>query len=343
MKVNILMPVYNGENLLNCTINNILNQTYKDFTFIIVNDHSDDNTLNILNSHRDRTEKIKIVNSTNKKGIVAALNEGINHLDNDCEYVARMDCGDICTLDRIEKQVKFLDSNMNYVAVGSQFEIFCEEGNLGEGILRFQDYSNCICNYEDIKENYTVMAMFAHPTLMFRKAIFNIIGVYDEKYYPAEDYEIVSRLLTRNFKVHKIPEILVKCRFTPSEGISQVKRTEQVKVSLRIKLEFIKNNFLNVQNRKNVIIWGIKEFAGYLEEELRDPKYQAIVKCFTDFDETSWGKNKNGLPIISPEEVMRNITSDDIIITMWNIERERIISFLNENGLKRNKNYFVFS
>lgn len=344
MKVNILMPVYNIKNEeFERTIMSILNQTYTKFTLFIVNDYSTNNTLDILKNYEKLDSRIRIINSKGKKGIIGALNDGVNNVDIDCEYIARIDCGDICLDTRLEKQVEYMDRDLKCAALGTRFEVYSLENNISDSIKRFENYSNKISEFKDIKKNYTVMAMFVHSTLMFRKKVIDLLGAYDDNYVAAEDYEIISRFITSGYEVNKIPEVLVKYEFTPNKGISQENKVIQTKASLRIKSEFIFNNFIKNSIKRNVYIWGIKDFAGYLEEEFRNKKYNLNVKAFTDFDSDMWGETKNGLPIVSPNEMINNLDKDDVVITMWNIDREKIIKFLDNNKLLRNKDYFIFS
>lgn len=342
MKVNIILPVYNGECDIEKTINNLQEQSYLEYSLILIDDYSTDRTSKIVERLLESDTRIRLVKSNGNKGIVGALNEGLKNLDDDCEYIVRMDCGDICDKERINKQIDFLENNMDYYAVGSQFEFYSND-EISEGAKRFVSYSNKICNFDDIKNDYTVMAIFAHPSLTFRKNLFDVIGYYDSNYYPAEDYEIIARMISNKFKICKIPEVLIKCKFVPNKGISQTKKKEQTISSIRVKLQYMYHNFLDNNKDLNFIIWGTREFAGYLEEELRNEKYKCKVKYFTDFDDRIYGQYKNCIPIISPDDVIKKLEKNDIILTMWNVERKEILSYLNEAGLKKNVNYFVFS
>jgi len=343
MKLNVLMTVYNGGRVLDRTMRDVLIQTYRDFRFIIVEDGSKDNTLACLKGYAERDSRVRLIPLSHNHGITDALNCGLQHLDTDCEYIARIDCGDLCTPDRMTKQVDFLAGNPECMAVGSRFEMFSEEGDLPEGIQRFQHFTNALCTHDEIKNNFTVMAAFAHPTITFRRRIFDEVGTYDEKYEAAEDYELVGRILTRGFQVHKLPEVLVTCQFTPGRGISQTRRIRQVKTALEVKLQFILANYLIRYQVRRCIIWGSREFAGYLAEKLGEGRYHLKAKCFTDFDPTVWGQEKSGLRIKQPREIVQRGPTGDIIITMWNQERGKIITYLTQNGWVRNRDFFVFS
>jgi glycosyltransferase involved in cell wall biosynthesis len=343
MKLNVLMTVFNGGSALDQTMESLLTQTYPDFSFVIVEDGSEDDTWTRLKGYAEGDSRIRLIPLSHNHGIAGALNIGLQHVDTDCEYVARIDCGDSCAPDRMRKQVDFLAGNPGYRVVGSRFEMFSKEGELPAGILRFQNFSNALCTHEEIINNFTVMSPFAHPTITFRRQVFAEVGLYDEGYEAAEDYELVGRILTRGFLVHKMPEALVACRFTPGRGISQTRRVTQVKTALEVKLQFLLANYLPGDQERQCIIWGSREFAGYLAEKLAEGRHRLRTRCFTDFDPTVWGQEKSALRLLPPQDIAQYRLAGDIIITMWNQEREEIITFLTRNGWVRNRDFFVFS
>ena len=96
-KISVLMPVYNCEKFLKEAIDSILNQTFDNLEYIIINDGSTDNSLNIINSYKDK--RIKIINNSKNIGISRSLNKGISHATG--KFIARQDADDISELDRM--------------------------------------------------------------------------------------------------------------------------------------------------------------------------------------------------------------------------------------------------
>ena len=125
-KVTVLMSVYNGERYLHESIESILNQTFKDFGFLIINDGSTDNTPKILKSYKD--QRIKIISNKNNLGLTKSLNKGIKLAKG--EYIARQDVDDVSLSERLEKQVKFLNSYPSYAAVGTFTKIINEDSKV---------------------------------------------------------------------------------------------------------------------------------------------------------------------------------------------------------------------
>ena len=103
--ISVVMPVYNAEKYLDEAIKSILVQTCKDFEFIIINDGSNDKSLEIIEKYNIQDERIVLINRENR-GLIASLNEGIEKTKG--RYIARMDADDISLPDRFEKQIEFL-------------------------------------------------------------------------------------------------------------------------------------------------------------------------------------------------------------------------------------------
>src|SRR5580698_539934 len=112
-KVTVLMAVFNGEKYLKESITSILTQTFTDFEFLIVNDGSTDKSVEIINEFKDN--RIRLVNNSLNAGVAKALNKSFALIQGD--YVARMDCDDICLPERLEKEVAILNNNPEIAVV----------------------------------------------------------------------------------------------------------------------------------------------------------------------------------------------------------------------------------
>lgn len=115
-KVSVLMPCFNAERFVKEAIESILNQSLREFKFVIVDDGSDDNTLSIVRSYATRDSRIRLI-ETSHGGIVAALGSGLTFCEG--EFVARMDADDVSHPERLERQVAFLVDHPKSAAVGS--------------------------------------------------------------------------------------------------------------------------------------------------------------------------------------------------------------------------------
>lgn len=197
-KVTVLLPVYNGEKYLKEAIESILNQTFDDFEFIIINDGSTDDTKKIIESYNDK--RIRVVNQKNK-GLSLSLNIGISMSQG--EYIARMDADDISEKDRLMEQVSFMDQNPEIGICGSSVILINELGDhIGYMIHPFK--------HNDIKAQMLFNCPLAHPTVIFRKSFLAKSGLrYNE--VKSEDYDLWVRAVDLT-KIANINNYLVKYR-----------------------------------------------------------------------------------------------------------------------------------
>ncbi|MBR5130207.1 MAG: glycosyltransferase [Alphaproteobacteria bacterium] len=200
VKISVIMPVYNTEKgYLTEAIESILNQTFQDFEFLIIDDGSTEPHVKetILSYNDDRIKYFYKDNS----GVADTLNFGLSKASG--EYIARMDADDISLPERFEKQASFLDCHPDISLVGSWIEFFPDKKV-----------------WKTMKQpklfDFLKGTQLAHPTVMFRHDDFK---KYDFKYnpeYPAEDYELWTRVISV-LKVDNIQEVLLKYRVSEKQ------------------------------------------------------------------------------------------------------------------------------
>lgn len=229
--ITVLMSVYNAEEYLQIAIDSILNQTYRDFEFIIINDGSNDQSRNIICSYNDN--RIKLIDNDKNSGLIFSLNKGIENASG--EYIARMDSDDISLPTRLQKQVACLESDDHLALVGSTAIVIDEMGH-EKNILGVSLPSNqifCQLFFGNI---------FIHTSVMGRAEVFHKYK-YNINYYLAEDYYLWSQI-AKDFPVFIIAEPLIKFRYHQS-SISVVRKEQQdecVKKVLKYHLENININ-----------------------------------------------------------------------------------------------------
>ena len=201
LKVSVIMGVYNCKNVdaLYRSVKSIINQTYKDWEFIICDDGSTDNTLKVLQNIAELDKRIKIIGYKQNKGLANALNycltvaQGI--------YIARMDADDIASPDRFEKQIQFLETRKNFAFVGSIANVFNENGIWG--VLKMPEYPQ--------KEDFLWNIPFIHPSMIFRREALLEINGYstDAINKRCEDYTLVMNLYSNGFIGYNFQEALI--------------------------------------------------------------------------------------------------------------------------------------
>ena len=177
------MPVFNGAKFLNDAIDSILDQTYTNFEFIIVDDKSTDSSLKIIKSYSDK--RIKVLKNRTNSGVAFSLNKALKVAKG--KYIARMDADDISYPTRIEKQIKFLDKNPNIIAVGTQVKII----NNDNQIIGTRHYP---VDSKQCHDYLMLTSPIQHPTLMARAQAYKKIG-YTSEYKTAEDWDLYFKLL----------------------------------------------------------------------------------------------------------------------------------------------------
>ncbi len=196
-EISVVMPFYNAEKFLDESIQSILNQTFTDFEFIIINDASTDSSDKVVQKYLD-DERIVYVKNKENKGIVYNLNHGIKIAKAD--IIARMDGDDISMPERFEKQYKYLEKYESISIVGTFASMFDEKGTIQS--MKFSTKPL------EIKENSFHHGPFLHATIMCYKNILFDVGMYREKYSLCEDIDILLRIIHVGYKGVNIPEIL---------------------------------------------------------------------------------------------------------------------------------------
>ena len=213
-KVSVLMSVYNGERYLREAVESILNQTFTDFEFIIVDDGSTDRTSEILKSYAD--PRLITINQANK-GVTQSLNKAIELARG--EYIARMDADDISLPKRLQMQVEFLEKHPATVGlVGTSVIHFDEDGKT---IME----KTLLTESSRIKEALLSENQFCHGSVMLRRECIEKAGRYREEFKHAQDYDLWLRI-AEHYEVANLATPLYKWRFT-ANGISISRKIAQ--------------------------------------------------------------------------------------------------------------------
>jgi len=270
--ISVLMPVYNGEKYLREAIESILNQTYNDFEFIILNDGSTDRTEKIILSYDD--SRIVYVKNEENLGIIKSLNKGLKLAKS--KYIARMDADDISCPQRFKIQVKFMEANPDFTVCGTWTEVFREK----DKYVNKTPVTN-----EEVKATLFFNSAIAHPTVFLRnKVIIEKELFYDENYIHVEDYELWCRMSSK-IKFANIPEVLLEYRYH-SESISLKNKVIQNEFSFKVATNQLKL-LLRRQNISKEEIELHKTILGY------NKNHCINIKNLVDWCFLLWKENNN--------------------------------------------------
>lgn len=179
--VSVIMPAYNSQKYIERAIESILDQTFRSFEFIIINDASDDRTMEIIEKFAKKDARIKVFSNKKNLQIAASLNLGMKLAQT--EFIARMDPDDISHERRLEYQYNFLRGHEKVAIVGSDIVVLNEKGHK----IAVRQYPS---RSDELKKVMFKYSPFAHPVIMFRKKYIIEFGGYDIKMVPCEDIDL---------------------------------------------------------------------------------------------------------------------------------------------------------
>jgi glycosyltransferase involved in cell wall biosynthesis len=231
-KVSILMCVYNGETHLKEAIDSILEQTFADFEFVIVEDGSTDRTPEILAEYAAQDSRIVLIRNNENLGLEKSLNRGL--VATQGEYFARQDADDISLPNRLELQVKFLDEHPEVCALGSAVQFIDEKGNVwGEDHLP--------TDHDSLRSLLLINNFMHHSSMMIRRDLLQNLGGYDTTMRYTEDYDLWWRLSSLSH-LATLPDILVRRRLDDGPRISKLYREKQLQYAYKLSLRAVQES-----------------------------------------------------------------------------------------------------
>ena len=222
-RVSVVMSVYNHEHYVGHAIDSILQQTFRDFEFVIVDDGSEDSTPDLLAGYHD--PRLKVYRQDNR-GQSIALNEGIRLTSG--IYVARMDADDMALPQRLEREANFLEAHPDIGLVGT----WCVKVNTETGEERLQRLPE---DDASIRRFLVVDNPFVHSSVMIRRSVIETVGLYGEGLI-WQDYDLWVRV-ARNHRMANIAEPLMVRRKHPASisGTSKESRKSWERFQIQIK------------------------------------------------------------------------------------------------------------
>lgn len=249
--VSIITPAFNAEKTLREAVQSILNQSFTDFEYIIIDDASTDKTWSLIQELSADDKRIKTFRNERNVGIAGTRNRGLSLSQG--KYIAWQDADDISMPQRLEKQINVLMASTGVGIVGGYLEFFNNSGV--QSIRKYQT------DDKDLRRTIFRYSPVAQPAAMIRRECFDIVGEYDLEYPPAEDIEMSFRIGTY-FKFANVPEVLLKYRMSESSATYQKLFTIE-KQTLKARLKNINNpkysfslqDFLFNLIQYTIIIW----------------------------------------------------------------------------------------
>ena len=209
--LSVVMSVYNDADQLEKTILSILNQSFVDFEFIIINDGSTDQSQRLLEKFAEQDQRIKVITQPNQ-GLTRALISGCEQAQG--KYIGRQDVGDFSYPTRFERQINFLETNPDHIAVFTQYQVIDQNNAV---ISQHTPSPSCIKSSVDYTDG-EIAAPSHHGCVIFNKDAYLQVSGYRKEFYFAQDLDLWLRM-TEIGKIEVIDAILYQA-YLSSDSIS---------------------------------------------------------------------------------------------------------------------------
>jgi hypothetical protein len=218
--VSVVMSVFNGERFLREAVESILDQSFHELEFIVVDDGSTDRSATILDYYQQADARVKVYHEVHR-GLIESLNRGCSLAGG--KYIARMDADDVASKDRLMMQVDFMEAHPQIGVLGGAVEWIDATGkSLGIHMHPVED--------REIKPALLHRCVLWHPTVVLRREAFVWAGGYRSIFVDAEDCDLWLRI-AEHFQLANLEAVVLKYRIHPYQ-VSMRKRRQQAICSL---------------------------------------------------------------------------------------------------------------
>ncbi len=273
--VSVVLPTYNNEGYVQDAIESVLYQTFQDFEFVIVDDGSEDRTVEIIEGYKD--PRIRLFRMDRNRGFSVAFNRGIT--ESRGRYIAMLAADDIFLPDKLEKQVAILESRNDLAAVFSHVQVVNDDKSDFTDTTSFFhkifDQPNR-SRHEWLKYFFTYGNCLCHPSSLIRRSVYKEVGLHDPRLTALPDLDVWIKICSK-YDIHVIPEKLVKFRIRKGQANLTGDRPE-TRTRASFELYEVLKHFMRIQD--------ISEFnAIFPEAKITEKQYPpelipfCVAKC----------------------------------------------------------------
>ena len=244
-KVSVIIPSYNHEKYVTYALESVLNQTFQDFEIIITDDHSSDKTVEQIKKFKD--QRIRLFTSIKNRGVCVAINDCLLHTKG--KYIAHLNSDDAFFLEKLEKQVKYLDNHPDVGAVFSQAQMIDEEGSNIPDTGHFHGKMNSLENrnrFQWLNYFFYNSCWLWHPSMMMRKKVYDDIGYHNPCLAQIQDFDIGIKLSLK-YDLHIIQEKLTKFRIRAGE-MNASAATPKAVVRSMFEFSYVLKHYLKIKS-----------------------------------------------------------------------------------------------
>lgn len=260
------MSLHNAEiKILKKSVKSILEQSYKDFEFIIVDDINSNKVVSYLNEIIEIDKRVLLIKNKKNIGLTKSLIKGIEFANG--KYIARQDADDVSSKDRIEAQVNYLDQNPNTAILGTWYQEKTDYGY--SNVKKPRNISS------DLENDLFMKNPICHSSSMFLRSLYHKTGGYNSKYKTCQDLDLWFKL-SRLGKISVVEKNLVYRSVTSGSISLSYKAYFQVFNALRIRIKHLFKSRFSIKLFLLIIISAIY----HLLITLFSPPFRAIKLIF---------------------------------------------------------------
>lgn len=315
-------------------LDSITAQTTNHFELVVVDDGSVDGTPDRIAAYARGDRRIRLL-TRGRRGLVAALNEGLAHCR--APVVARMDADDRMHPERLQRQLEYLEAHPEIDVVASRVRAFPAEKQ-GPGMREYLRWQNDLLTPEDIAADIYVESPLTQPSATFRRQAVTALGGYRDGGFP-EDYELWLRLFFAGKKIAKCPQILLDWR----QRDDSYSRTD-ARFS-RSAFDHLRARYLAADPRlkqsRELVIWGAGRVTRKRCRHLIAHGYPP--RAWVDIDSKKIGRDIDGVPVVGPDWLVARGEPKPLVLVYVAAHgaRDAIAARLEDMGFSRGRDYLA--
>lgn len=295
-RVSVVLPVYNAGKALRAAVQSIVDQTEPDWELVVVDDGSTDSSPRIVAEFAKRDSRVRVLKRAHE-GIVSALNAGVQACRG--PLVARMDADDVSLPERLSVQAGLLDSHPEIGLAGCRVR-YGGDREAQAGYAAHVDWANSLVGPEEIAAARFIESPFPHPSVMFRRSVWERFGTYADGPFP-EDYQLWLRWMDRGVRMAKADRELLVWN-DPPQRLSRTDPRYSPDAFYACKARYLAS-WLAAHNPRHpdVVVWGAGRVTRKRAENLTD--HGIRIEAYVDISPRAIGQTVHGRPVLAPDEL----------------------------------------
>ena len=330
--VSVVLPFRDAEATLGECLDSLRAQTLKEHEVIAVDDGSRDRSADLIVRYRREDSRIRLL-QPGTIGLVTALNLGVAEAR--ASLIARMDADDIMHPERLAVQAASLQENPRLALVSCRVELFPAD-HVRKGYREYEKWQNECLTPADITDNLYVESPHAHPSVMFRRAVFEDLGGYRQGEFP-EDYDLWLRMAEAGYEMAKVPRVLLQWRERP-DRISRTDPRYSREAFDRLRAHYLARD-PRVRSTGELVVWGAGRTTRKRVRRLLDLGVQH--SGWIDIDPRKIGKTIWGRRVHPPRWLDRVPRPFVLIYVTNHGARDEIEQCLRAMGYHRGNDYLA--